>query len=309
MKGTAELLADCGEAALGEDFFSSHPYFDASGVTDTLRIETQAGELLAPLVVNPIGEGPARDAVSPYGYAGFRGDPGIEVDPTDVDFGPTGLVSVFIRHRVGYVPLTGARQKNLVAIADPARPIRLRPSDRHQIERNRQAGYEVAIVPGPKTGAGQREAFMLMYRETMDLHEAEPHYYFPEQYFNMVLDSEHTWLALASQRGEFVAGSVITDSGGFLHYFLTGSVTARRAESPNKSVLGALIEMSERKGVPLHVGGGKEEGDSLAEFKEGFSNTSLPWYVSELICDQDAYDSLSGDLAGGDYFPAYRARG
>lgn len=309
MRGTAELIPDCGEAAIGDGFFSSCHYYEASGVSDTLRIETDQGELLAPLVTSLIGEGPARDAVSPYGFAGFSGDPGIEIHPSEIDFSPTGLVSAFIRHRLDYVPLLSAKQGNVVFVANPARPIQSRTTDKRRSERNREAGYEVMIVPGPETSADQRSAFRGMYEETMDLHEAKRHYYFSESYFNGVLDCEHTWLALADDGAGFVAGSLITHSDGFLHYFLTGSVTDRRRESPNKNVLAALIEMSKTLNVPLHIGGGKEEGDSLADFKEGFGNTALPWYASELTCDQDAYAVLSGDSGGGDFFPAYRAAG
>ena len=35
---SAELIADRGEAAAGEDFFRSRPFLDAEGVTHTLRI-------------------------------------------------------------------------------------------------------------------------------------------------------------------------------------------------------------------------------------------------------------------------------
>src|SRR6476659_2630833 len=92
----AELIADRGEAAASEEFFRSRPFLDAEGVTHTLRIGVGEGELLAPLVVRPIGESPALDASSPYGYPGIAAPPGVALDPAAVDFGPTGLVSFFL---------------------------------------------------------------------------------------------------------------------------------------------------------------------------------------------------------------------
>ena len=68
---SAELIEDRGEAAVGEEFFRSRPFLDAEGVTHTLRIITGQGELLAPLIVSEIGEGPQIDAISPYGYPGL----------------------------------------------------------------------------------------------------------------------------------------------------------------------------------------------------------------------------------------------
>ena len=75
---TATLLEDAGAAASGEEFFRSPPFLAAEGVTHTLRIESDAGELLAPLVVRDIEESDARDASSPYGYPGLAG-PAAEV--------------------------------------------------------------------------------------------------------------------------------------------------------------------------------------------------------------------------------------
>jgi hypothetical protein len=54
----AELIEDRGEAAISEEFFRSRPFLDAEGVTHTLRIEMGGGELLAPLIVRDIGDGP-----------------------------------------------------------------------------------------------------------------------------------------------------------------------------------------------------------------------------------------------------------
>ena len=99
--------------------------------------------------------GDAQDAISPYGYPGFASagqSPASQIDPGAVDFGATGLVSIFIRHALGPEPvLAGARQRNPVLLADPALPRKSRPSDRRQVRRNEQAGYEVRIVPGPET--------------------------------------------------------------------------------------------------------------------------------------------------------------
>ena len=66
-KAVAELIEDRGAAAAGEEFFRSRPFLDAEGVTHTLRITHEAGELVAPLIVRKIDGGPERDAISPYG--------------------------------------------------------------------------------------------------------------------------------------------------------------------------------------------------------------------------------------------------
>ncbi|HEX5928457.1 MAG TPA: hypothetical protein VFY48_03605, partial [Solirubrobacterales bacterium] len=73
---TAELLEDRGEASASAEFFRSREFLEAEQVTHTLRIGTDAGELLAPLIVRPIEDGPEHDAISPYGYPGLVGSRG-----------------------------------------------------------------------------------------------------------------------------------------------------------------------------------------------------------------------------------------
>ena len=74
-EGYAELIADGGASAVGAgapaEFFRSAPFLEAEAATHTLRIEAAGVELLAPLLVRPIGDTTDLDAVSPYGYPGF----------------------------------------------------------------------------------------------------------------------------------------------------------------------------------------------------------------------------------------------
>ena len=95
-------LADRGEAAAAHEFFRCREFLDAEGVTHTLRIGHPEGELLAPLIVREIPGEPLADATSPYGYPGFAGAAAaVGLDPAELDLSATGLVSVFIRHRLG----------------------------------------------------------------------------------------------------------------------------------------------------------------------------------------------------------------
>ena len=319
VKARAELLADRGEAAASDQFFRSRPFLDAEGVTHTLRIEADGGfELLAPLVVDTIGAGPERDAVSPYAYPGLVPPPGrsspripgtsaSELDPAAIDFSGTGLVSIFIRHRLGPVPLAGATGRNVVQIADPALPPKSRPSDRRQVRRNLEAGYELALVPGPEASAEQRAGFLELYEQTMRRTEAADHYFFGSAYFDRVLEAEGTWLALAlAPDRELAATSLAVVSDGYLHYYLSGSADSHLRDSPMKNVVARLVEHSAELGLPLNLGGGITAGDALEEFKRGFGNRQETWQTSELVCDPDAYARLAGDRGGG-FFPAYRA--
>jgi hypothetical protein len=308
----AELIEDRGTAAESDEFFRCRPFLDAEGVTHTLRIETDAGELLAPLIVRPIGDGPELDAISPYGYPGLTrssATPTEPVDPAGVDFSATGLVSAFIRHTLEEpLPLAGAGARNVVQNAAPALPPKQRSSDRNQINKNRRNGYETSIVPGPETEPGERAGFLEAYEQTMRRAGAGERYFFGASYFERILESAATWLALArAPDGTVAAASIAARSDGFLHYYLSGSVDSHLRDSPMKNVVAALVEHAAALGLPLNLGGGLSRGDRLEEFKRGFANREQPWRTSELVCDPAAYARLSAGHDAGGFFPAYRA--
>jgi Acetyltransferase (GNAT) domain len=317
--GTAELLEDRGEAAVGSDFFRSRPFLGAEGVTHTLRIATGDAELLAPLIVREIGEGPELDAISPYGYPGLvRRAADIDhtmvwftsaarLDPASVDFSATGLVTAFIRHRLDEAPLAGTTERNVVQVADPALPPKSRPSDRNQINRNLRRGYALRVVPGPETVPAERAGFLDAYEQTMRRTGAAERYFFGATYFDRILESEQTWLALAhAPDGAIAAASIAVRSDGFLHYYLSGSADSQLRDSPMKNVVATLVELAAAQGLPLNLGGGIVRGDRLEEFKRGFANRELAWHTSEIVCDEAAYARLTAGRPRDGFFPAYR---
>jgi Acetyltransferase (GNAT) domain len=318
MSATAALLADRGVAAESEEFFRSRPFLDAEGVTHTLRIEAGDSELLAPLVVREIPGGEGIDAISPYGYPGIIDPSAVDhtpvgsksdaaLDSSAVDFAPTGLVSLFLRHTLGEPPLAGAADRNVVQIADPELPQKSRSSDRNRINRNRRDGYEVALLLGRETSAEQRAGFLAVYEQTMRRAGAGDRYFFGGAYFDRILESDRAWLALAhSPAGDIAAASVTVNSDGYLHYYLSGSADAHLRVSPMKNVVAALLELSAERGLPLNLGGGLSRGDRLEEFKRGFANREQPWQTSEVVCDRKAYDRLSTGRDAAGFFPAYR---
>jgi hypothetical protein len=303
---TAELIEDGGAAAADDEFFRSRPFLEAEGATHTLRIEGGDVELLAPLLVRDIPGAAERDAISPYGYPGFAGSG--ELDAASVDFSATGLVSVFIRHALGPLPLSGASERNVVQIADPDLPPKSRPSDRRQVRRNLEAGYAVELVPGLDTTPQQRAGFLTAYEQTMRRTGAGEHYFFGAEYFDRILEADRSWLALViAPDGEIAAASIAAVSDGHLHYYLSGSLDSHLRSAPMKNIVTRLVEHSRELGLPLNLGGGISAGDALEEFKRGFANRQQPWLTSELICDEKRYVELSAGRDAAGFFPAYRA--
>jgi Acetyltransferase (GNAT) domain len=323
----AELLADRGEAAADEEFFRSRPFLDAEAVTHSLRIAAGETELWAPLIVREIKGANQRDGISPYGYPGLveRGRGGARrsnsgeapsgtpptspaLGPESIDFSSAGLVSVFVRHTLDPPSLADASERNVVQIADPELPRKSRGSDRNQVNKNLRNGYRLRLVPGPETVPADRTGFLAAYEQTMRRTGAAERYFFAADYFDRILESDRTWLALAVAPDDSIAAaSIAVRSDGYLHYYLSGSADSHLRDSPMKNVVTALVDLSVERGLPLNLGGGIVRGDRLEEFKRGFANRELPWRTSELVCDRAAYARLSAGCEAGDYFPAYRA--
>ena len=313
MTAKAELLADGGAAAASDQFFRSREFLTAERATHSLRIEAAAGDtLVAPLLVREIEGSGDHDAISPYGYPGLvppfppLGEGSL--DPAEIDWSATGLVSVFLRHTLDAPPLAGTTERSVVQLADPQLAPKSRPSDRRQVRRNLEAGYELRLVPGAETTAAERAGFLDLYEQTMRRTGAAPHYFFGGEYFDFALAAERTWLALVTASGgELAASSIAVVSDGFLHYYLSGSADTHLSDSPMKNVVSRLIEHAAELSLPLNLGGGLRRGDALEEFKRGFANRELAWHTSELVCDPQAYARLSAGREAGGFFPAYRA--
>jgi hypothetical protein len=306
----AELLADRGAAAETDDFFRSRPFYDAEGVTHTLRIEGADSAIALPLLVREIADTELSDAISPYGYPGaaVRGE-GAPPDPAEIDWSGTALVTVFARERLAGEPcLARATERSAVQVHDPSRPRSVRSRFAEQIRRNRKLGYRVEVLPGPETSVEQRTSFQAVYAETMRRAEAAERYFFEPGYLGTILGFEHSWLGLCrSPEGATAAGGIAAVSDGILHYYLGGTAEAHLGDSPFKNVVEAMIEHTGELGVTLNLGGGVRPGDGLEDFKRGFANGELPFRTHEIVCDPDAYRRLSAGREDSGFFPLYRA--
>jgi Acetyltransferase (GNAT) domain len=306
----AHLIEDGGRAASDpEQFFRSPAFLAAEGVRHSLAIEGEA-ELRLPVIVREIEGSERRDAISPYGYPGAAQSPEAPPEPGDVDWSETGLVSVFVRDRVGDRPcLAAGTLRSHVHVAEGAGGIRKRL--REQIRRNERRGWRVSVERGGEVRDGARAAFERAYAETMARTQAAARYLYQSEYFARLLGSERSWLLVAAQdeAAEGVAGAIAVASDGYLHYYLGGTADEALADSPMKNLFAAMIELGGELGLPVSLGGGVEPGDSLDAFKRGFANAEAPWYTHEVICDPAAYEELTaatGQAPEG-FFPAYRA--
>jgi hypothetical protein len=304
----AHLSEDGGAAASDSgEFFRSPAYLEAEAVTHTVLIEGDE-ELHLPVIVRPIEGTDRLDAISPYGYPGADRSPEDPLDPTRVDWSDTGLVSIFVRDRIGDRPcFAGGRVRSHVHIAEGEDGVRKRL--REQIRRNERRGWETRLVTGREVEMGQLRGFESAYAQTMARTGAAERYLYPTSYFARLLLSDRSWLLLAEREGEALAGAIAVASDGYLHYYLGGTTDEALSDSPMKNLFWSMIALGGELGLPVSLGGGVTPGDSLDEFKRGFASGQAPWHSHEVICDAEAYEELSKDAGGAaeGFFPAYRA--
>jgi Acetyltransferase (GNAT) domain len=302
----ARLIADGGAAASEPDnFFRSPAFLEAEGASHTIEIED--GDLRLPVIVRSIQGADRVDAISPYGYPGAAGRYEKPIDPGGIDWSETGLVSLFVRDRIGEECLSGGTLRNQVHIAEGDSGIRKRL--REQIRRNERRGWEVQVIGGPEADGGARSAFERAYAETMARTEAAERYLYPSEYFELLLRSERSWLLLAARGGEGLAGAIAVASDGHLHYYLGGTADEALDDSPMKNLFAAMISLGTELGMPVSLGGGLSPGDSLDSFKRGFANGESPFRTHELVCDAGAYAQLASSASAPEgFFPAYRGQ-
>jgi hypothetical protein len=304
----ANLIADGGAAASDPDnFFRSPAFLEAEGATHTVEIEGDPAVRL-PVIVRPIKGSERVDAISPYGYPGTSAVPEQPLDPGGIDWSGTGLVSAFVRGRIGEAaPWTGGTVRNHVHVAEGDSGIRKRL--REQIRRNERRGWEVGAIAGPEATADAQAAFERAYGETMARTGAAERYLYPSEYFERLLRSERSWLVAAVREDEALAGALAVASDGYLHYYLGGTADEALTDSPMKNLFAAMISLAAELGLPVNLGGGLTPGDSLDAFKRGFATGEAPFRTHELVCDAAAYEELTGRSgpAPEGFFPAYRA--
>ena len=260
-----------------------------------------------PLVVREIPGTGRSDAISPYSYPGAKVSGG-PVDPAAIDLAASGLVSAFVRDRLGEpAAFSGATDRSVVLVSDPGKPRKSRMSDRQQIRKNEASGYELSAAAGPDARGEELDNFLAVYTETMRAVDAADRYFFDRDYFQALLASSLTWLLTVSgPDGDCAAAALLVRSDGFLHYYLSGTADAHRRGAPSKNLIVAATEFAEERGLPLNLGGGVRPGDGLEEFKRGFANAELPFRTHELICDPAAYAEFSTDRDDDGFFPLYR---
>jgi sugar O-acyltransferase (sialic acid O-acetyltransferase NeuD family) len=193
-----------------------------------------------------------------------------------------------------------------------------RKGHRSDISKGRNHG----VVCHEDTSLSYLEAFVDIYRETMERVAADSFYLFDYSYFKSLVAAlgKNAHLFVALLNGELIAGALVVECQGIVQYHLGGARDSAKALAPIKLILDAVrIWATERRFQTFHLGGGVgARDDSLFYFKAGFSDrrhefSTWQWVVLPKVYEQLCHARLHWDQEHGlesgpaEFFPRYRA--
>ena len=130
-----------------------------------------------------------------------------------------------------------------------------------------------------------------MYQKAMEILEAKRFLYFNERYFQEMIKCSCSRLGFIRSRDDkVIAASIMLVYQDIVYYHLGCFDRNYALQRPMNYLMHSMIMWSKQEGYKVfHLGGG---GKSLMQFKEGYSNTRIDYYIANKICDQDNYQRV-----------------
>lgn len=304
--------------------------------------EDADGVFFLPLIVRPV---PGADDGGPrlFDATGPRGYPGPLVEPTGdgeraagfLDravealrsaLRDRGIVAAFVRlHPLLTPPLASTAGE--VRDHGTSVSIDLQAPEQEQwrlVDHGHRLGIHKAVRSGYTARMDEAwerfDEFVDVYAQSMARLGAAPFYRFPSDYFADLRAAlgPHVHLGVVERGTELASAALFTETCGLVEFHLSGTADAHLQASPSKVLIDFARRWATARGDrALHLGGSVRAGDSLSQFKAGFSPLRHPVRSWRLVADAAAYDRLverasQRGIAGGadaDFFPAYRAPG
>ena len=276
-----------------------------------------------------------RDATSIYGYAGpvasHRVLPRPVIDNFQRALRDTLLemrvISVFSRLHplIPQVPLLEKAGDSLtlgetvsidLTLSPEAQRNGIRRDHRRSIKRLRDEGLTCVHSQNGE----YMPQFIEIYHETMRRVNADPAYFFDEDYFAALRaglgPDLHLFMCLAD--GQPISGELITACDGIVQGYLAGTKDQYHVMAPTKLLIDYVrVWFSERGYRSFHLGGGVgARKDSLFYFKAGFSDLRHDFRIWRWVLNEEIYQALceerrasvpEGAILSPGFFPGYRA--
>lgn len=262
------------------------------------------------------------DFSTPYGYGGWI----VEGDDTESLFSTyrawlerNGIISEFVR----FHPMIKNHEKSrgfyeVIQLGEVVHMELTAPEDiwnnltsknRNMIRKAQKNNVKIYNGRYPEI----YETFREIYNKTMDRNEADPYYYFGDDFYTSLLEDlpNNAQVFWAEVDHKVVAASIILAANGRLNYHLSGSLREFGSLAPGNLILyTAALWGAENGYKTFYLGGGVGSGeDSLFKFKRGFNKGDLNhFHIGKRIYDKEKYEELveMRKLSDSQFFPEYR---
>lgn len=249
------------------------PYEEIEAGLGVLLVEqTDSGYMIQPLLRDPIGF-----VRHPYNFGGPVANEGYRELGSNVPCICT-LNPFFANHQNELLGNKAEFVKESVW-ADLEQPIKMRGTTRHTYQKSVDAG--VTFEPA-ETNQKNISLFSKMYDQTMDRVGADPHWRFPQTWFEWFFHHlpERANLFFAMDHKEPVAGCILLHGYGTCYYHFASSLdTCDPGKGTNHCmVFNSMLWAKEHDCSKFHLGGGVDPDDGVFRFKAGFSELRAPVY-------------------------------
>ncbi|MGZ9583859.1 GNAT family N-acetyltransferase [Paenibacillus marinisediminis] len=188
-----------------------------------------------------------------------------------------------------------------------------RPNCRNKVKKAMRSGVHVTA---DETGE-HLDAFMGIYKHTMDRRNASDYYYFSESYFKDIVKRMkgdfvlfHAW-----HEGRIISSELTFYDDTYLYSLLGGTLQDSFHLCPENLLKHYANLWAQQKGIQYYLlGGGYEENDGIFQYKRSFApNNQNQFYIGKKTHNQQVYEQLrqimhdNGYDTSSAYFPIYRA--
>ncbi|NTZ16378.1 peptidoglycan bridge formation glycyltransferase FemA/FemB family protein [Paenibacillus sp. JMULE4] len=143
-------------------------------------------------------------------------------------------------------------------------------------------------------------SFVEIYQATMQSLDANQFYFFPETYYEKLLEWDKAFIVNCKLQEETVATGLFLCDGLNIEYHLSGSTsTGKELGATNLILYEASIYGKGLGYSKLHLGGGSTptENNPLLFFKSGFSDERAHYKIGSYIHNEEAYQAMKTEWA------------
>ncbi len=166
-------------------------------------------------------------------------------------------------------------------------------STRKNLKKANRSFLNCTCVPGPNLKRSDLNKFLEIYYATMDRNKADKFYYFPDDYFVLLIKyNQNDCIFYFTYLNEIAISCELVLAGSQIAYsFLGGTLSDYFSYRPNDLLKDFIINDLKCKGYKYFCLGGGSEG--VVRFKQSFSiNGVKPFFIGKKIYNHTIYNNL-----------------